>query len=66
MSKANPAVIGGFVQSDQRELIAPYAEKYFAAVKGVWESRSHEIAHEVKVVFEFLGLGPVGARATSD
>jgi uncharacterized protein DUF4388/HDOD domain-containing protein len=25
-----------------------------------------EIAHEVKVVFDFLGLGPVTARATSD
>lgn len=43
------AVIGGFVQTDQRELLAPYAEKYFAAVKGVWESRSHEMAQQVAV-----------------
>ncbi len=43
------AVIGGFVQTDQRELLAPYTEKYFAAVKGVWESRSHEMAQQVAV-----------------
>ncbi|MEU3723373.1 aminopeptidase N [Streptomyces sp. NPDC031705] len=43
------AVIGGFVQTDQRELLAPYAEKYFAVVKGIWESRSHEIAQQIAV-----------------
>ncbi|MEV0965641.1 aminopeptidase N [Streptomyces sp. NPDC049910] len=43
------AVIGGFVQTDQRELLAPYTEKYFAAVKGVWASRSHEIAQQIAV-----------------
>ncbi|MFJ4921963.1 aminopeptidase N [Streptomyces sp. NPDC088725] len=47
------AVIGGFVQTDQRELLAPYAEKYFAAVGEVWESRSHEMAQQVA-----LGLYP--------
>ncbi|KUN83464.1 aminopeptidase N [Streptomyces bungoensis] len=43
------AVIGGFVQTDQRELLAPYAEKYFEVVKDVWESRSHEIAQQIAV-----------------
>ncbi|MEV6653541.1 aminopeptidase N [Streptomyces sp. NPDC051219] len=43
------AVIGGFVQTDQRELLAPYLEEYFAAVKGVWESRSHEMAQQIAV-----------------
>ncbi|MGW4239286.1 aminopeptidase N [Streptomyces sp. NPDC004749] len=43
------AVIGGFVQTDQRELLAPYAEKYFAAVADVWESRSHEMAQQIAV-----------------
>ncbi|WP_329117337.1 aminopeptidase N [Streptomyces sp. NBC_01465] len=43
------AVIGGFVQTDQRELLAPYTEKYFAAVKGVWDSRSHEMAQQVAI-----------------
>jgi aminopeptidase N len=43
------SVIVGFVQSDQRELLAPYVEKYLDAVKGVWESRSHEIAQQIVV-----------------
>ncbi|MET8625320.1 aminopeptidase N [Kitasatospora sp. NPDC004669] len=41
------AVIAGFQQSDQRELLAPYAAKYFAAVKGIWETRSHEISQQI-------------------
>ncbi|MET9512960.1 aminopeptidase N [Streptomyces flavidovirens] len=59
------AVISGFVQTDpaQRELLAPYTEKYFAAVKGVWESRSHEMAQQIAV-----GLYPAVqvSRATLD
>ncbi|QNP72695.1 aminopeptidase N [Streptomyces roseirectus] len=43
------AVIGGFVQTDQRELLAPYTEKYFEVVKGIWDSRSHEIAQQVAI-----------------
>ncbi|MGW1026283.1 aminopeptidase N [Streptomyces sp. NPDC002577] len=43
------AVIAGFVQTDQRELLAPYTEKYFAAVKDVWESRSHEMAQQIAI-----------------
>lgn len=43
------AVISGFVQTDQRELLAPYVREYFDAVKGVWESRSHEMAQQIVV-----------------
>ncbi|MGV9645979.1 aminopeptidase N [Streptomyces sp. NPDC003514] len=43
------AVIGGFVQTDQRELLAPYTERYFEVVKDIWESRSHEIAQQIAV-----------------
>ncbi|MEV6290137.1 aminopeptidase N [Streptomyces sp. NPDC004059] len=43
------AVIGGFVQTDQRELLAPYADRYFEVVKGVWDARSHEIAQQIAV-----------------
>ncbi|KOT75154.1 aminopeptidase N [Streptomyces rimosus subsp. pseudoverticillatus] len=43
------AVIGGFVQTDQRDLLAPYTEKYFAAVKRVWDSRSHEMAQQIAI-----------------
>ncbi|MCA1221418.1 aminopeptidase N [Streptomyces sp. 8L] len=43
------AVIAGFAQTDQRELLAPYTEKYFAAIEDVWESRSHEMAQQVAI-----------------
>jgi aminopeptidase N len=43
------AVIAGFVQTDQRELLAPYTERYFEALKGVWESRSHEMAQQIAI-----------------
>lgn len=43
------AVIGGFVQTDQREVLAPYADRYFEVVKDIWESRSHEMAQQIAV-----------------
>ncbi|MFE8949112.1 aminopeptidase N [Streptomyces sp. NPDC007856] len=43
------AVISGFVQTDQRELLAPYADRYFEVVKDVWDARSHEIAQQIAV-----------------
>ncbi|WP_418957075.1 aminopeptidase N [Streptomyces tritici] len=43
------AVIGGFVQTDQRELLAPYTDKYFASIKRVAETRSHEIVQQIVV-----------------
>ncbi|MFG2113393.1 aminopeptidase N [Streptomyces sp. NPDC048718] len=43
------AVIGGFVQTDQRELLAPYTAKYFAAIKQVSETRSHEMVQQIVV-----------------
>ncbi|MEE1928367.1 aminopeptidase N [Streptomyces sp. TRM 70351] len=41
------ATIDGFVQAGQRELLEPYAERYFAALERVWEERSIEIAMSV-------------------
>ena len=44
------SVIAGFqsVPADKREeLLKPYAAKYFAAVEGAWESRTHEIAAQI-------------------
>ncbi|MBB1253087.1 aminopeptidase N [Streptomyces alkaliterrae] len=38
------ATIAGFDQPAQRELLAPYAPKYFAVLERVWEERSIEIA----------------------
>ncbi|MFI9726330.1 aminopeptidase N [Streptomyces sp. NPDC052092] len=41
------ATIAGFAQSSQRELIAPYAEKYFATIERVWTERSIQIGMDV-------------------
>ncbi|MFD7443480.1 aminopeptidase N [Streptomyces sp. NPDC059909] len=41
------ATISGFVQASQRELIAPYAEKYFEAIERVWAERSIQIGMDV-------------------
>ncbi|MEV7283996.1 aminopeptidase N [Streptomyces sp. NPDC093252] len=58
------ATIAGFEQPSQRELLAPYAEKYFAAIEGVWAERSIQIGVDV-VRGLFPGLvdteGTVGA-----
>ncbi|MEV6399037.1 aminopeptidase N [Streptomyces sp. NPDC051907] len=41
------ATISGFAQPGQRELLAPYAAKYFEAIERVWEERSIQIAMDV-------------------
>lgn len=41
------ATIAGFEQPAQRALIAPYAEKYFAAIARVWQERSIQIGMDV-------------------
>ncbi|GLW45600.1 aminopeptidase N [Streptomyces sp. NBRC 14336] len=43
------AVIGGFVQTDQRDLLAPYTEKFFEVLQDIWDARSHEIAQQIAV-----------------
>ncbi|CDR09826.1 aminopeptidase N [Streptomyces iranensis] len=59
------AVIGGFIQTDQRELLAPYTEKYFAAAKDVWNSRSHEMAQQIVVgLYPALQVAPETLDAT--
>ncbi|MFJ6566135.1 aminopeptidase N [Streptomyces sp. NPDC091292] len=41
------ATIAGFAQPSQRELTAPYTEKYFAAIERVWAERSIQIGMDV-------------------
>ncbi|MEU9411438.1 aminopeptidase N [Streptomyces sp. NPDC048281] len=41
------ATIAGFAQSSQRELLAPYAEKYFEVIAGIWADRSIQIGMDV-------------------
>ncbi|MGX1490266.1 aminopeptidase N [Streptomyces tendae] len=57
------ATIGGFAQASQRELLAPYTEKYFAAIDRVWRERSIQIGMDV-----VRGLFPAlqQSRATLD
>jgi aminopeptidase N len=57
------ATIAGFDQPGQRELLAPYARRYFAAIERVWRERSIEIAMAI-----VKGLFPAlqGDRKTLD
>ncbi|MEU6392721.1 aminopeptidase N [Streptomyces sp. NPDC046939] len=41
------AVIAGFQQPSQRELTAPYAQKYFDVIERVWQERSIQIGMDV-------------------
>ncbi|KMS78107.1 aminopeptidase N, partial [Streptomyces leeuwenhoekii] len=41
------ATIAGFARPSQRELLAPYAQKYFAAIERVWTERSIQIGMDV-------------------
>jgi aminopeptidase N len=43
------SVIGGFVQPGQQELLKPFRDRYFAAISGVWERRSSEVAQTVVI-----------------
>ncbi|MET7457087.1 aminopeptidase N [Streptomyces sp. NPDC005574] len=46
------ATLSGFGQSSQRELLAPYADRYFAVIERVWAERSIQIAmHVVQGLF---------------
>ncbi|SDH88329.1 aminopeptidase N [Actinokineospora alba] len=56
----NEAIIGGFSHPAQRELLAPYATRYFADVADVWARRSSERAQSVA-----LGLYPAWAVTQS-
>ncbi|MGW4239290.1 aminopeptidase N [Streptomyces sp. NPDC004749] len=41
------ASIAGFAQPDQRELLAPYAARYFEVIERVWTERSIQIGMDV-------------------
>ncbi len=43
------AIIGGFAQPGQGAVLAPFTARYFAAIPGVWERRSSEVAQTVVV-----------------
>ncbi|MGW7048581.1 aminopeptidase N [Streptomyces avermitilis] len=59
------ATIAGFTQPSQRELLAPYAAKYFAAIERVWAERSIQIGMDVvKGLFPSLLDSPETLDAT--
>ncbi|SRX83078.1 putative aminopeptidase N PepN (Lysyl aminopeptidase) (LYS-AP) (alanine aminopeptidase) [Mycobacterium tuberculosis H37Rv] [Mycolicibacterium parafortuitum] len=43
------AIIGGFAQPGQGEVLAPFRDRYFEAISGVWERRSSEVAQTVVI-----------------
>ncbi len=43
------SMIAGFVEPGQAELLKPFGARYFAAIRGVWERRSSEVAQTVVV-----------------
>ncbi|KIE28021.1 aminopeptidase N [Streptomyces sp. MUSC 125] len=59
------ATISGFAQPSQRELTAPYAEKYFAAIERMWRERSIQIGMDVvRGLFPALQDRPETLEAT--
>ncbi|GAA4801250.1 aminopeptidase N [Streptomyces ziwulingensis] len=59
------ATIAGFAQPAQRELTAPYTEKYFAAIERVWTERSIQIGMDVvRGLFPGLQDSPATLEAT--
>ncbi|MFI1352999.1 aminopeptidase N [Streptomyces sp. NPDC020898] len=59
------ATIAGFAQASQRELVAPYAEKYFSVIERTWAERSIQIAMDVvKGLFPSLQDSPATLAAT--
>ncbi|MGW7052690.1 aminopeptidase N [Streptomyces sp. NPDC054887] len=59
------ATIDGFVQPGQRELLAPYAGKYFSAIERVWAERSIQIGMDVvSGLFPGLQDDPATLNAT--
>jgi aminopeptidase N len=50
------AILAGFHHFSQRELLAPYVEKYFDAIEGIYRTRSAEMAQDI-----ITGLYPYSA-----
>lgn len=61
------STVGGFSQPDQRELLEPYVDKYFAVIAEVWETRTNEIAQTLTLGLfpSLLGSPEILAKADS-
>ncbi|MFI6944379.1 aminopeptidase N [Streptomyces sp. NPDC050418] len=59
------ATISGFTQPSQRDLIAPYAPKYFEVIEKIWSDRSIQIGMDVvRGLFPSLQDSPETLAAT--
>jgi len=43
------SMIAGFAKPGQAELLKPFGARYFAAIRGIWERRSSEVAQTVVI-----------------
>ncbi|MBV8295027.1 MAG: aminopeptidase N [Mycobacterium sp.] len=58
------SIIGGFVEPGQAELLKPFTERYFAAISGVWQRRSSEVAQTVVIgLYPSLDISDDGIAA---
>ncbi|MFI2367091.1 aminopeptidase N [Streptomyces sp. NPDC018833] len=61
------ATIAGFVQPSQRDLVAPYAPKYFEAIERLWSERSIQIGMDVvRGLYPSLQDSPQTLSATDE
>ncbi|MCI0688160.1 MAG: aminopeptidase N [Sporichthyaceae bacterium] len=53
------AVIGGFSQPEQLELLEPCVPKYFDSLTSVWETRTYELAQQIVTgMYPYLRIQP--------
>jgi aminopeptidase N len=58
------SIIGGFIEPGQAELLKPFTERYFAAIRGVWQRRSSEVAQTVVIgLYPSLDISDDGIAA---
>jgi aminopeptidase N len=61
------AIIGGIPHPGQKDLLKPYASRYFADVSGVWERRSSERAQSMVVgLFPAWSIAPETVAAADE
>jgi aminopeptidase N len=58
-SAIQAAVISGFMQPNQLELLEPYLSKYFEAIESIWATRTNQQAQQIAFgLFPYLRVQP--------
>jgi aminopeptidase N len=61
------STISGFSQPEQRDLMRPFIERYFAALPGVWATRTNETAQSITMgLYPSLLAEPATIRLTEE